>query len=110
MGKKDARVDAYIARSGEFARPILEYLGAAIHKGCPEVEETIKWGMPAFDYKGILAGMAAFKAHCAFSLWKGDLIAPREHGAMGQFGRITALSDLPKDPVLLSYVREAARA
>lgn len=109
MGKKDPRVDAYIEKSADFAKPILKHLREIVHKGCPDVEETIKWGMPAFDYKGILGGMAAFKAHCAFNLWKGSLLGAKNRDAMGQFGRITALSDLPKDSVLLGYVEEAVR-
>ena len=109
MGKKDPRIDAYIARSADLARPILRHLRDIVHEGCPDVEETIKWGMPSFEHKGILGGMAAFKAHCAFMLWKGSLVGAKNRDAMGQFGRITALSDLPKDSVLLGYVREAAR-
>ncbi|MFL5467593.1 MAG: DUF1801 domain-containing protein, partial [Gemmatimonadaceae bacterium] len=96
MGKPDPRIDAYIAKSADFAKPILVYLRELVHEACPNVDETIKWGMPHFDYHGILCGMAAFKQHCAFNLWKGSLIvgeASRE--AMGHFGRITQVSDLP---------------
>jgi uncharacterized protein YdeI (YjbR/CyaY-like superfamily) len=109
MGKKDPRVDAYIAKSADFARPILKRMRDLVHKGCPDVEETIKWGMPAFDYHGFLGGMAAFKAHCAFNLWKGSLLGADNSDAMGQFGRIASVSDLPKDSILVGYVREAAR-
>jgi len=109
MEKKDPRVDAYIARSAEFAKPILRHLREIVHKGCPQVEETMKWSSPHFMYKGILCGMAAFKSHCAFGFWKGKLIVPEKPEAMGQFGRITLLSDLPNDSVLVGHVREAAR-
>jgi uncharacterized protein YdeI (YjbR/CyaY-like superfamily) len=109
MGKKDPRVDAYIAKSADFAKPILRHLREIVHQGCPEVEETMKWSFPHFMYKGMLCGLAAFKSHCAFGFWKGKLIVPEKPEAMGQFGRITSLSDLPKDSVLLGYVREAAR-
>jgi uncharacterized protein YdeI (YjbR/CyaY-like superfamily) len=109
MGKKNPRTDAYIAKSADFAKPILKHLRQLVHKGCPEVEETIKWSMPHFDYKGPLAGMAAFKAHCAFGFWKGSLIVPGSKEAMGQFGCITKLSDLPPDKVLIGYVQKAAR-
>lgn len=110
MGKKDPRVDAYIARSADFAKPILRHLRSLVHKGCPDVEETMKWSAPFFDYEGrILASMAAFKEHCAFGFWKGSLIVPGKKDAMGQFGRITKLSDLPGDKVMIGYVREAAR-
>jgi uncharacterized protein YdeI (YjbR/CyaY-like superfamily) len=109
MGKKDPRVDAYIAKSADFARPILRHIREIVHRGCPEVEETIKWGMPHFDYKGMLCGMAAFKEHCSLGFWKHKLVAPAKEGGMGHFGRIVSLKDLPSDRVLVGYVREAAR-
>jgi uncharacterized protein YdeI (YjbR/CyaY-like superfamily) len=116
MGKKDPRIDAYIAKAAPFAKPILKHLRALVHKGCPEVEETMKWSFPNFDYKGIMCSMAAFKAHCSFGFWKADLILKLENRSsssdgdgMGQFGRITSLADLPKDEILLSYIKEAKR-
>jgi len=111
MPKKDPRIDAYIARSADFARPILAHLRALVHEGCPDVVETIKWGSPSFEHHGILCGMAAFKEHCAFGFWNRALKISnaKADAAMGQFGRITSLADLPKDKVLLGYVKEAAR-
>ena len=109
MAKKDPRIDAYIAKAPEFARPILKHLRAIVREGCPDVEETMKWSVPHFDYKGPLAGMAAFKAHCAFGFWKGSLVVPGTGEAMGQFGRITKVDDLPKDKVLLGYVKKAVQ-
>jgi uncharacterized protein YdeI (YjbR/CyaY-like superfamily) len=115
MGKKDPRVDAYIARSAPFARPILKHLRRVVHAGCPQVEETLKWGMPTFMYRGMLAGMAAFKQHAAFGFWKHALLAgdgkaafKAADEAMGQYGRITSLADLPSEKVLLGMVRKAA--
>jgi uncharacterized protein YdeI (YjbR/CyaY-like superfamily) len=110
MPNTDSRIDAYIAKSADFAKPILAYLRQLVHEACPDVEETIKWGIPHFDYHGILCGMAAFKEHCAFNLWKGSLVvgdAPRE--AMGHFGRITKVSDLPPRKVMVSYIKQAAK-
>ncbi|MCG3130966.1 MAG: hypothetical protein FLDDKLPJ_01741 [Phycisphaerae bacterium] len=117
----DPRIDAYIAKSADFARPILTHLRRIVHEGCPNVTETLKWSMPAFEYKGLLCGMAAFKRHCTFDFWKHSLVMGDEAAAgeaspvakideaMGQFGRITKLSDLPPRRVLLSYVRKAAK-
>ena len=114
MGKKDPRVDAYIADSAEFARPILKQLRKAVHAGCPEVEETLKWSFPHFMYKGILCSMASFKAHCAFGFWKGKLLEDKlgnvpkmKEPAMGDFGRVTSLADLPEEKFLIRLVREA---
>ena len=110
MGKKDPRVDAYIAKAGDFAKPILARLREAVHRGCPEVEETMKWSFPHFVYKGVLCSMASFKAHAAFGFWKGSLILgdkAKTDEAMGQLGRLRTLSDLPPQGVLAGYIRKA---
>lgn len=112
MGTRDERVDAYIAKAQPFAQPILEHLRTVVHQGCPDVEETMKWSFPHFMYKGILCSMAAFKEHCAFGFWKGALI-PGAPGlgrdAMGQFGRITSVRDLPGEKKLVKLVQQAAK-
>jgi uncharacterized protein YdeI (YjbR/CyaY-like superfamily) len=111
MANKDPRIDAYIDKAAPFARPILKYLRKVVHAGCPEVEETVKWSMPHFGYKGVMCGMAAFKEHCAFGFWKGALILGNNKAAeeaMGHFGRITSLDDLPSEKTLVGYVRKAA--
>jgi len=111
MGTRDKRVDAYVAKSADFAKPILEHIRDVVHEGCPEVEETIKWGFPNYQYKGMLCSMAAFKEHCTFGLWKGSLIVDaadrRSDEAMGQLGRITKLADLPPRKKLVGYVKKA---
>jgi uncharacterized protein YdeI (YjbR/CyaY-like superfamily) len=112
MAKKDPRIDAYIAKSAEFAKPILKHLRNVVHTGCPNVEETMKWQFPHFDHKGMMCGMAAFKQHCAFGFWKAELVFGRDNvaarEAMGHFGRITKVSDLPDEKTLIGYVRKAA--
>ena len=111
MPKKDARIDAYIARSQPFARPILAHLRTVVRSASPELEETLKWGHPSFTYHGIVCGMAAFKEHVAFGFWKGKLIVDESgrdlDDAMGQFGRITKLADLPSRSKLVGYVKKA---
>jgi uncharacterized protein YdeI (YjbR/CyaY-like superfamily) len=112
MARKDPRIDAYIAKSAEFAKPILKHLRKVVHAGCPEVEETMKWSMPHFDYKGVMCRMAAFKQHCAFGFWKETLIFDPdkigEKTAMGSFGCIKSLADLPNEKTLIGYVKKAA--
>jgi uncharacterized protein YdeI (YjbR/CyaY-like superfamily) len=108
---KDPRVDAYIENAADFAKPILRRLRAAVHEACPDVEETMKWRFPHFVYKGMLAGMAAFKEHCTFGYWKGDLIfgeGSRGSDAMGHLGRITKPVDLPSKAALVKWTRQAA--
>ena len=108
MPTKDSRVDVYIARAHPFARPILKHLRKLVHKGCPHCQEAIKWQSPFFDYKGPVCFMAAFKEHATFGFWKGKLLFARKHkGAMGQFGRLTSIKDLPSDAKLIGYVRKA---
>lgn len=106
----DKRVDAYIANSPEFAKPILNFIRETIHEAVPEAEETMKWSMPFFEYKGILCGMSAFKAHCALVMWKSKHILPdgqKSAGAMGAFGRLTSVKDLPSKKVLIGYFKKA---
>ena len=111
MSTTDPRIDAYIERSAEFAQPILAHLRELVHKACPDVIETLKWSMPSFEYKGILCGMAAFKAHCTLMFWKQSLLEsdafPEQKTAMGSFGRLTSLTDLPKDKVVIGLVHQA---
>jgi len=108
----DPFVDAYIEKSQDFAKPVLEHLRALVHEACPEVVETVKWGMPSFEYKGMLCGLASFKAHCTFGFWKESLLKDIKFpakNAMGSFGRITSLKDLPGDAASKQSIKEAMR-
>jgi uncharacterized protein YdeI (YjbR/CyaY-like superfamily) len=114
-GMKNKKVDAYIAKSADFAKPILTHLRELVHKACPEVQELIKWGFPNFDYKGVMCNMAGFKQHCSFGFWKASLmndpkglLQANEKGSMGNFDRITSLKDLPSDKILLDFIKQAA--
>lgn len=110
MGKRDPRVDAYVAKSADFAKPILSHVRDLVHEACPGVEETVKWSVPHFEYKGVLCGMAAFKQHCNLIIWKGGLIPGGEgRDEKGHFRNITSLSDLPSDTRMRELFREAAR-
>jgi hypothetical protein len=110
VGKRDPRVDAYIAKSATFAQPILSHIRELVHGACPSVEETIKWGAPHFDYEGVLCGMAAFKQHCNMILWKGNLVIGEGANAPGgPLRNIAKLSDLPSDKTLAGYIKQAAK-
>jgi uncharacterized protein YdeI (YjbR/CyaY-like superfamily) len=116
MASFDKRVDAYIAKAAPFAQPILEHLRHLVHKACPEVDETIKWSFPHFEYKGLVCSMASFKQHCAFGFWKGAIMDdPKKilsvvgRTSMGNFDRITSLNDLPSDKIMLDYIKQAIR-
>ncbi len=100
-----AAFDDYIASAPGFAQPVLRKIRALFHKACPEIEEVFKWRNPSFEYRGLVGGMAAFKAHVSFGFWKQKLVK----GADRLPGRITSVKDLPPDKVLLAMIREAVR-
>jgi len=108
---RDPRIDAYVAKAQPFAQPILEHVRTRVHAVLPDVEETVKWSMPAYTLGGkIVLITAAFKAHLALNFWRGQEL--RGDGAnadaMGQFGKIKSLADLPPDKELDRLIREAA--
>jgi uncharacterized protein YdeI (YjbR/CyaY-like superfamily) len=114
MPAKDPRIDLYISKSADFARPILIHLRELIHLACPDVQETIKWSFASFDYKGPMCSMAAFKHHCAFGFWKASLMKDKtlvsnaeSESAMGHYGKITSLKDLPSDKKILLHIKGA---
>lgn len=113
MGTQDPRVDAYIERSADFARPILNHLRALVHKAIPDVTETIKWGMPSFERNGTIGHMGAFKSHAVFGFRKAPLMTRSLHlfvdggMAMGSFGRLTSKKDLPADKDVKAALLEA---
>src|SRR5437879_5647423 len=101
MKDRSREVDAYIAESAEFARPVLEKIRALFHEVCPQIEETMKWSFPHFEYKGIVASMAAFKNHVRFGFWKAALMRD-PHGILKAFaetdmggGKLASVADLP---------------
>jgi uncharacterized protein YdeI (YjbR/CyaY-like superfamily) len=113
MEKYDPRVDAYIEKAADFAKPILLHIRQLVHGTAPQVTETIKWGMPFFDYKGPVCQIASFKQHCAFGFWKATLLND-PHGlinageaAAGSFGKLTSMADLPSDEILVDFINQA---
>ena len=108
-------VDDYIARSEEFARPILSHLRKLVHDACPDGEEKMRWSFPHFDHKGMMISMASFKHHCSFGFWKQKLMADPDGlfagdtDGMGSLGKIASRKDLPSDKVLKGYIKEAVR-
>lgn len=108
---REPRIDTYISKAQPFARPILEKVRERVHAAAPQAEEAIKWGSPGFTIDGkILLVMAAFKAHAALNFWRGQEIGDGKAraGAMGQFGRLTSVDELPPDDELDALIREAA--
>ena len=117
MSTNNKDIDKYIAKAADFAKPILEHFREIIHTACPEVEEKIKWGMPFFDYKNeMMCHMASFKNHAVIGFWKAGLMkdpvlaaTAKEETAMGHFGQLKSLKDLPSDKKLIAYIKEAMK-
>ena len=112
MPKKDPRIDAYIAQAAPFAQPILKRLRGVVHAACPAVIETMKWSTPSFEYHGLLAGIAGFKAYCTFSLWKDKLVRSRGGASAGRIldaaGKIATVAEIPDEAALRQLVKLAA--
>jgi uncharacterized protein YdeI (YjbR/CyaY-like superfamily) len=111
--KSNPDVDTYIRKAAPFAQPILKKLRALFHKACPDIEETMKWSFPHFEYRGVVASMAAFKNHATFGFWKASLMSD-PHGLLDSKGesdmnraKFMDVSELPPDAVMLEYIREA---
>ena len=111
MGKKDPRVDAYIAKAADFAKPILTEIRKRVHAACPEVEEDMKWSSPTFLYHGMMCGMAAFKEHAIFGFWKGPLVLGDRADAAGTSGafrtRMTKVSHLGPVRAMAADIKKA---
>lgn len=109
----DPYVDEYIDKAQDFAKPILRHIRKLVHDACPDVVETRKWSFPHFDYKGIMCSMASFKEHVAFGFWKQSLLEksafPAEKTAMGSFGRIKSLKDLPDNKTMKKLIKDACK-
>ena len=113
MAKRIPEMDDYIAEAADFAKPILKKVRQLFHKAFPQFTETMKWGFPHFEYKGIVGSMAAFKQHANFGFWKAALMDD-PHGLLKTMGktemgahRLTSIKDLPADDVIIAYIRQA---
>lgn len=110
MEQYNVRVHDYIQKSAPFAQTILNHIREVVHSASPLITETIKWGMPFFEYKGTICQMAAFKQHCAFGFWKASLLDDPQgllkigDATAGSFGRINTLEDLPSDEAIVHFV------
>lgn len=75
-GAADPRVDAYLAKHSQWRsqlEPIRQLLLAS------ELDETIKWGGPAYTLDGrVLIGLAGFKQHCAIWFHHGVFLTDAE--------------------------------
>ncbi|CAN5825469.1 DUF1801 domain-containing protein [soil metagenome] len=66
-------VDEYIEALSPKEKAVLGKLRQTIKKTAPEAEEIISYGMPGYNYFGMLVFFAAFKNHCSFFGGNGTL-------------------------------------
>jgi uncharacterized protein YdeI (YjbR/CyaY-like superfamily) len=112
MGTRDKRVDAYIAKARDSAKPILAWLRDVVHEACPDVQENIKWGAPFFEYHGVMCMMAVFKNHCKFGFWNSKLVydqASRDAGTPAMLDHIESLKGLPSKKVITGFIKKAMK-
>jgi uncharacterized protein YdeI (YjbR/CyaY-like superfamily) len=103
---RDPRIDAYIDKAGDFAQPILTHFRELVHATIDGAGEAVKWGMPHFTHNGKnLAGMAAFKAHCAVIVHGAG--RQGEEDGMGSYGKIASIGEMPDDAELAARLVEA---
>src|SRR5262245_51347510 len=113
MANTNPQVDAYIAKAQPFAQPILIKLRTLFHQACPDIEEKLKWGMPSFEYKGLVGGMAAFKKHTTWGFWKAKLLNDPKGVLKGDArtpmdaGKPTEVSQLPGDRDIIDLIKQA---
>ncbi|WP_265132197.1 YdeI/OmpD-associated family protein [Chryseobacterium oranimense] len=115
MEKYSPKIDAYIEKSQDFAKPVLQYIRETVHEFCPDAEEAMKWSFPNFVYKGkILCAMASFKQHCTFGFWlekemktMNEITRDIEKNSMFSLGKITKIEDLPSKALLKKAIAEA---
>lgn len=113
MATRSPDVDNYIAEAALFARPILKKIRQLFHKASPHITESMKWGFPHFEYRGIVGNMAAFNQHATFGFWKASLMrdpmgllkimGKTEMGAH----RLLSVKDMPADEVMIAYIQHA---
>lgn len=114
MAKTDPRVDTYIEKAAPFAQPILRKVRTLFHKASPKIEETLKWGVPSFEYKGIVGGMAAFKKYVTWGLWKAKLLDGVEEMRSDKSshmsgGAIASVSEMPPDAKVIALIKQAVQ-
>lgn len=109
MGKRDKRVDTYIAKAAPFARPIMSTLRDIVHDACPDVTESMKWSRPAFEYSGMLCGMVAFKAHMTFGFWlQAELLKQgADAETLTRLDRMESADDLPTKRKIVASIKQA---
>lgn len=114
MARTDPRVDAYIEKAQPFAQPILRKVRALFHKASAKIDEDVKWGVPSFEYKGLVGGMAAFKKHVAWGLHKSKLLDGVEQmrsdkASMMSGGNVTDIADMPPDAQIIALIKQAVK-
>src|SRR4051812_1955809 len=102
-------VDDYIANAPECTRPILTKMRGIFRRASPELEESIKWGVPCYTHRGMVGGFAAYTKHVSWGLWKTELLDDPDRiigrGIM-RGGQITKISEIPPPSKLIRLIKQ----
>jgi uncharacterized protein YdhG (YjbR/CyaY superfamily) len=101
-------VEEYMAGIAEPARSTLKHIRAVIKSVVPkETKEVISYGIPMFQYNGMLVGYAAFARHCSlFPTGSGviEKFSKELKGYRSSRGTIQFPSDKPLPDALLRKI------
>ncbi len=102
-------VDEYIANASASTRPILLTLRRIFQRASPKLQETIKWNVPCYEYKGQVGSFSASRTHVSWGLWKSRLLNDPD-GLIGRGimagGQITSVSEIPPATKLASLIKQ----
>lgn len=104
---KAATIAEYINTAPKAAQQKLREIRACLRKAAPGAEESIKWGVPAFSYQGVLFTFAARKNHIGFSPTAGAIRAFADD--LSEFETSSSTIRFPLDkPLPLALIRKMA--
>ena len=83
MAESFKSVDEYIEAAEPVRRASLDRLRQLIRRAVPDAQETIRHGMPWYEFKGMLYAFAAQKKYTSFYLLNGDVVERNRHLLVG---------------------------
>ncbi|MDB5181411.1 MAG: hypothetical protein JWP13_174 [Candidatus Saccharibacteria bacterium] len=68
------KITAYITQQEPWKQQVLKKLRGAMHNADPEIHESIKWGTPAFEHKGLVTWVFCASEWVHLSFQQGALL------------------------------------
>jgi uncharacterized protein YdhG (YjbR/CyaY superfamily) len=107
----DPRVDAYLEALPPKQRDTLQHLREQIRRVMPEAEETISYGMPAFNRRGkFFVSYAGWKRHCSLYPMTDSFRAEHAAELEGFRGTKGSVHFTPERPLPDEVIAELIRA